>query len=268
MHLFTPNHVALVGACYPPWSSASPEYRPNPQELSRLTYYATNRPGKIHKLGLELEKHTRSESTKALAGHPRQRACVSSLSPSLHPHTRPAPSSSHSPSSVPSPSNVAATSPSFPPPSFPASNSPSISSPPTWRSLPVLPASCVPSPPPLTTPHPFQLTAWCTYTDGHAIGVDPDMTQNYLVVLGQFAKQSVAEIKSVDHELRNRSVSPSLSIPCPSPLQDSSRRPGCNYRRSQLGSFILLLHPVQVSGLPHHPRAPISYSPFRHKGPR
>lgn len=155
MHLFTPNHVALVGACYPPWSSASPEYRPNPQELSRLTYYATNRPGKIHKLGLELEKHTRSESTKALAGHPRQRACVSSLSPSLHPHTRPAPSSSHSPSSVPSPSNVAATSPSFPPPSFPASNSPSISSPPTWRSLPVLPASCVASPPPLTTPHPF-----------------------------------------------------------------------------------------------------------------
>lgn len=77
MHIFTPNHVALVAACYPPWSalpSAGPEFRPNAQELSRLAYYATNRPGKIHKLGAELEKHTRAECTKALAGNPRARA--------------------------------------------------------------------------------------------------------------------------------------------------------------------------------------------------
>jgi hypothetical protein len=53
-------------------------------------------------------------------------------------------------------------------------------------------------------PNRLQLTAWCTYTDGHAIGVDADMTQNYLVVLAHFAKQSTTEIKSVDYELRNR----------------------------------------------------------------
>ena len=43
MHLFTPNHVQLLNSCYPPTSSlltAGPDYRPNPQELSRLTYYA------------------------------------------------------------------------------------------------------------------------------------------------------------------------------------------------------------------------------------
>lgn len=78
MPIFTPNHVSLIGACYPPSSvlasSAGPECRPNAQELSRLTYYATNRPGKIHKLGAELEKHTRSEATKTLAGNPRARA--------------------------------------------------------------------------------------------------------------------------------------------------------------------------------------------------
>lgn len=77
MHIFTPNHVSLVAACYPPSSaltSAGPEYRPNAQELSRLTYYATNRPGKIHKLGAELEKHSKLESTKARAGNPRARA--------------------------------------------------------------------------------------------------------------------------------------------------------------------------------------------------
>jgi len=43
MHLFTPNHVQLLNSCYPPTSSlltAGPDYRPNPQELGRLTYYA------------------------------------------------------------------------------------------------------------------------------------------------------------------------------------------------------------------------------------
>jgi hypothetical protein len=77
MHLFTPHHVLLVAACYPPSSalpSAGPDYRPNTQELSRLTYYATNHPGKIHKVGAELEKHAKSECTKTLKGNPRARA--------------------------------------------------------------------------------------------------------------------------------------------------------------------------------------------------
>ncbi|OCB87558.1 hypothetical protein A7U60_g5464 [Sanghuangporus baumii] len=49
-----PHHVQLIAACYPPSSAlltSGPEYKPNSQELSRLTYYASNRPGKIAKLG-------------------------------------------------------------------------------------------------------------------------------------------------------------------------------------------------------------------------
>jgi protein EFR3 len=68
MHLFTPNHVSLIAACYPSSSalaSSGPEYRPNPQELSKLTYYAANRPGKINKLGGELEKRVKSACHKA-----------------------------------------------------------------------------------------------------------------------------------------------------------------------------------------------------------
>ncbi|KAF8138461.1 hypothetical protein EV363DRAFT_1520744 [Boletus edulis] len=173
MHIFTPNHVALVAACYPPWSSAAPEYRPNPQELSRLTYYATNRPGKIHKLGAELEKHTRSECTKTLAGNTRARASllitlaiiralaiecrrdISLLSPSLLVCLK-------------------------------------------------ITLELVSSDLEISARAASVLTAWCTYTDGHAIGVDAGMTQNYLVVLSHFAKQSIVEIKSVDYELRNR----------------------------------------------------------------
>ncbi len=41
--LFTPNHVQLLNACYPPSSmllSSGPDFTPKGQELSRLTYYA------------------------------------------------------------------------------------------------------------------------------------------------------------------------------------------------------------------------------------
>ena len=72
----------LISACYPPSSAlltAGPDYSPNSQELSRLTYYAANRPGKISKLGNELEKRVKAESRKAAAGNTRARAYV------LHP---------------------------------------------------------------------------------------------------------------------------------------------------------------------------------------
>ena len=78
MHIpFTPNHVQLVSACYPPAAAlltAGPEYSPNSQELSRLTYYAANRPGKIGKLGAELEKRVRTDCRKAATGNTRARA--------------------------------------------------------------------------------------------------------------------------------------------------------------------------------------------------
>lgn len=77
MHLLTPNHIQLVSACYPPSSAlltAGPDYSPNSQELSRLTYYAANRPGKINKLGSELEKRVKADCRKAAAGNARARA--------------------------------------------------------------------------------------------------------------------------------------------------------------------------------------------------
>jgi hypothetical protein len=80
MHLpFTPNHILLISACYPNAAAlAAPaaDFQPLGQELSRLTYYAANRPGKINKLGAELEKRVVAEARKAKAGNARARACV------------------------------------------------------------------------------------------------------------------------------------------------------------------------------------------------
>ena len=73
----TPNHIQLIAACYPPSSAlltAGPQYKPNSQELSRLTYYASNRPGKISKLGQQLLKNVINDSRKAQAGNLRARA--------------------------------------------------------------------------------------------------------------------------------------------------------------------------------------------------
>lgn len=78
MHLpFTPNHIHLISTCYPPSSAlltSGPEYLPNSQELSRLTYYASNRPGKINKLANELDKRVRADCRRAQAGNTRSRA--------------------------------------------------------------------------------------------------------------------------------------------------------------------------------------------------
>ncbi|KAL5530378.1 EFR3 [Sanghuangporus sanghuang] len=74
-----PHHVQLIAACYPPSSAlltSGPEYKPNSQELSRLTYYASNRPGKIAKLGSELEKRALTDARKASSGNVRARASL------------------------------------------------------------------------------------------------------------------------------------------------------------------------------------------------
>jgi protein EFR3 len=75
--LFSPIHVQLIAACYPPSASlltSGPHYHPNSQELSRLTYYAANQPGKIQKLSGELQKRIKLEARKALPNNPRSRA--------------------------------------------------------------------------------------------------------------------------------------------------------------------------------------------------
>jgi hypothetical protein len=83
MHLlFAPNHEKLVTACYPPSSAlltSGPDYRPNTHELSRLTYFASNRPGKLNKLGSDLEKRAKVQCKKASAGNTKARAWVAFL---------------------------------------------------------------------------------------------------------------------------------------------------------------------------------------------
>ncbi|KAI6034388.1 hypothetical protein BKA83DRAFT_89793 [Pisolithus microcarpus] len=176
MHIFTPNHVALIAACYPPASAllaSGPDYRPKSQELSRLTYYAANHPGKINKLGAELEKRVRADCSKSVTGNLRARASllvtlaivrtlaiecrrdISLLSPSLVSCLR------TTLDLMSSDLEVCA-----------------------------LAASV--------------FTAWCTYTDGHVIGLDGALTRNYLVVVKQFSAQCNAERRSFDDELKNR----------------------------------------------------------------
>ncbi|WVN90193.1 uncharacterized protein L203_105429 [Cryptococcus depauperatus CBS 7841] len=71
--------VAHLNACYPPGKAlltAGPEYRPLAQDLSKLTYFATNKPSKLAKIGEELEKRVSKESQKATAGYPKFRASL------------------------------------------------------------------------------------------------------------------------------------------------------------------------------------------------
>jgi hypothetical protein len=48
-------------------------YKPLSQELSRLTYYASNKPGKLHRLGKELEVRAAGEARKASTGNVKSR---------------------------------------------------------------------------------------------------------------------------------------------------------------------------------------------------
>ncbi|KAG2156199.1 hypothetical protein DEU56DRAFT_224351 [Suillus clintonianus] len=176
MHLFTPNHVSLIAACYPSSSalaSSGPEYRPNAQELSKLTYYAANRPGKINKLGGELEKRVKSGCHKAQYGNVRARASLLitlSVLRALAVECR-------RDISLLSPALVACLKVTLE----------SLSS-----DLEVVARAA------------SVFTAWCTFTDGHVIGADSNLARDYLAVLRRFAQQSTADVKSVDHELRNR----------------------------------------------------------------
>ncbi|OXG16946.1 protein EFR3 [Cryptococcus neoformans Tu401-1] len=71
--------VAHLKACYPPSKAlltAGPEYRPLSQDLSKLTYFATNKPSKLAKIGEELEKRVAQESTRASSGNHKYRASL------------------------------------------------------------------------------------------------------------------------------------------------------------------------------------------------
>ncbi|CDO71328.1 hypothetical protein BN946_scf184908.g86 [Trametes cinnabarina] len=175
MHIpFTPNHIQLISACYPPSTAlltSGPEYAPNSQELSRLTYYAANRPEKINKLGNELEKRVKTDTRKAAAGNTRARASLlitlaifkalaaecrrdmSLLSPSL------LSSINITLSSLSADLEIAA------------------------RAATVF-------------------TTWTAYTDGLIIGVDLKVTDDYMSCLRHFAR--LGHLDHDDHETRNR----------------------------------------------------------------
>jgi hypothetical protein len=78
------EEARLLNDCYPPSKQLVPvvnddlkasqdSYKPLPQELSRLTYYASNKPGKLHRLGKELEVRASGEARKASTGNVKSR---------------------------------------------------------------------------------------------------------------------------------------------------------------------------------------------------
>ncbi|EPQ59402.1 hypothetical protein GLOTRDRAFT_70807 [Gloeophyllum trabeum ATCC 11539] len=177
MHIpFTPNHVQLITACYPPSAAllnSGPEYRPNSQELSRLTYYAANRPGKITKLGSELEKRVRADCRRAQAGNTRARASLLitlSILKALATECR---------------RDISLLSSSL-------------------LSSVLLTITSLSSDLEVLARAATLFVSWTTYTDGHLIGVDSGVTRDYLASLKQFAEFSRANGKARDAEVRNR----------------------------------------------------------------
>lgn len=78
------EEARLLLDCYPPSKQLVPvpnddlkasqeNYKPLSQELSRLTYYASNKPGKLNRLGKELEAKTAKEARKAMTGNVKNR---------------------------------------------------------------------------------------------------------------------------------------------------------------------------------------------------
>ncbi|KII95247.1 hypothetical protein PLICRDRAFT_207863 [Plicaturopsis crispa FD-325 SS-3] len=175
-HLFTPNHVQLVSACYPPTAAlltSGPDYRPNSQELSRLTYYAANRPGKVTKIGSELEKRAKTESRKAQAGNTRSRAALLitlAIFKALATECR---------------------------------RDISLLSATLLSSLDTV-LACLPADLEVGVRSASVFTAWTTYTDGHLVGVDATIWQYYISTLRRFASLGAVEAQTNDHEVRNR----------------------------------------------------------------
>ncbi|KZV77180.1 hypothetical protein PENSPDRAFT_178342 [Peniophora sp. CONT] len=180
MHLpFTPNHILLIDACYPP--PAALNSSPNSQELSRLTYYAANKSGKLTKLGSEMEKRIKAESKRAQANNARSRA---SLLVSLQ-ILRALATECRRDLSLLTPALLASVAV-------------------TLQALPTDLEICAKA--------ATLFTTWTTYTDGRLIGVDQGATKAYMFILEKFAKMSIQEGKSADHEFRNRTRLVGLAV--------------------------------------------------------
>ncbi|KAG8932948.1 plasma membrane localization protein [Tulasnella sp. 418] len=170
----TPNHVRLIIACYPAApQAAAPEYRPNSQELSRLTYYASNRPGKLHKLASELEKRAKSQARKAQSGHAKGRAQLLITLEILKALTAECRKD------------------------LSAFSSGVLSS--VEAALKALPNDLE-----VAAHAAGVFTSWTTYTDGTLLGVDEELTQEYFFILNHYAKLSVFQTDKEDLEVQNR----------------------------------------------------------------
>ncbi|KAF9057699.1 hypothetical protein BJ165DRAFT_1422569 [Panaeolus papilionaceus] len=174
MNLFAANHVKLLNSCYPPNSTllaAGPDYSPNSHELSRLTYYASNHPSKLAKIGSELEKRLRLECRKAKDGNARSRASLLislAILRSLATECR---------------RDIVLLSPYLV-----SSVDFSLSSLPSDLDLVARAASV--------------FTAWTTYTNGSLTNADHDMTNRYLSILRRFSALSASKLP--DQETQNR----------------------------------------------------------------
>ncbi|KAJ3014098.1 hypothetical protein NUW54_g1393 [Trametes sanguinea] len=175
MHIpFTPNHIQLISACYPPSAAlltSGPEYAPNSQELSRLTYYAANRPEKMNKLGTELEKRVKTDTKKAAAGNTRARAALLitlAIFKALATECR---------------------------------RDMSLLSPSLLSSINIT-LSSLSADLELAARAATVFTTWTTYTDGLIIGVDLKVTDDYMSCLRHFAR--LGHLEHNDHETRNR----------------------------------------------------------------
>ncbi|KZP00005.1 hypothetical protein CALVIDRAFT_533671 [Calocera viscosa TUFC12733] len=172
----TPNHVRLIDSCYPHHSAllaTAPDYRPNSQELSRLTYYASNRPGKLPKITSYLEKRAKNEAAKAKYGNAKQKASLLitlAIFRSLTVECR---------------RELAVFS----------------------RTVIVVVGVAVTSLPndiEVAARAASVFTAWTTYTDGGLIGVDDQLTKSYLAVSRHYGHLCLL-VNNNDAELRNRS---------------------------------------------------------------
>ncbi|CAK9782783.1 unnamed protein product [Cutaneotrichosporon oleaginosum] len=71
--------IAALHDCYPPSKDlvkSGPEFMPMSQDMSKLTYYAKNKPSSLAKIGDELEKRVVKEAKASTGGYAKSRAAL------------------------------------------------------------------------------------------------------------------------------------------------------------------------------------------------
>ena len=69
--------LSHLNECYPPSKqlvAAGPDYKPLSQDLSKLVYFAVNKPSQLAKIGEELEKRVSKETRGSSGGYAKSRA--------------------------------------------------------------------------------------------------------------------------------------------------------------------------------------------------